>query len=299
MASPKRHKSKVDHKDTDHSSDDDLSRRKNHPRGYRPPIERQDSLVKARIDHEDSDWDTDYNPKDKYYLSSDDDPLDLYPPESKSPPTRQRSRQGSWERKSPLKDRDTDRGSSSRKEPSHSRSHAHARHHSPSRPHSRSRERDDKASQPRPRDHKDSPSRPRGDKDGSPRKHKSTTATFTRSKPPSDSHASHSRPKPSRGSSSHHNSSRPRPTRSGSSYTHSASRSSRPRPVRGLSHNSSQTKAKPKIPKDLARLVGPEGIGELSKLLEEFPWQEAGRVAMQAGTVAGKCSVPLCNSDPL
>lgn len=315
MPSSKRHQSRFDHEDVDHSSDDDLGRRKNQPRGYRPPIQREDSLVKTPADHRESDWDTDYNPRSKYYLSSDDDDDDdvdddekhphFRSPGSKSPPRSHGSRQrgGSWDRRSPSKHRGPERGGASRKEPSHPRSHAHSRLHSPSRSHSHTRERDEKSSHSRPRDHEGSHSRPRGDKDGPPRKHKATTADdSSRLNPAPGSHASRSRPKPSRpkpprAPSSYHTGSRPRPTRAASSYTHSASRSSRPRPVRGLSHNSGQTKPKPKpkpkIPKDLARLVGPEGVGELSKMLEDFPWQEAGKVAMQAGTVAGTYHVPL------
>lgn len=269
MPSPKRRQHKVDYKHADDSSDDDFEhRRANRPRGYRPGVYREDSLVKrqAESDKVDSGWDTDshYDPRDKYYLSADDDPFDLYTSERKSSTTR---KHGS-NRRSPSAQRSPDRGTSSRRAPSHPHSHGRSRHHSPSR------------------------TRPRDDKNGTTSRHKSTAATSHHSKTTSSSHAGHSRPKPSRASSSYLNTSRPRPTRAGSSY--SAPRSSRPRPVRGLSHNSSQTK--PKFPKDIVKILDPEHVGTLSKLLEDFPWEQAAKVALQAGTVAaikvGTDSVP-------
>lgn len=270
MPSPKRHQHKVDYKNADFSSDDGFEHRKaRRPRAYRPGVQREDSLIKREAQSEkvDSGWDTDsyYNPRDKYYLSASDDPFDLYTPERKSSAKRE---QHSRDRRSPSTYRSPDHGSSSRKAPSHQHSHGRSRHHSPSR------------------------TRPRDDKDGGTGRHKSTTGTSHHSKTASKSHASQSRPKPSRAGSSYLSTSRPPVTRAGSSY--SAARSSRPRPVRGLSHTSSQTK--PKFPKDLTKLLDPETVGSLSKLLEDFPWEQAGKVALQAGTVAaikvGTDSVP-------
>lgn len=69
------------------------------------------------------------------------------------------------------------------------------------------------------------------------------------------------------------------------SSSHAGSRASRPRPVRGLSHGStSQTRHHhARFPRDLSKLMDPD---TLHRLLEDFPWEEAGKVALQAGTVA-------------
>lgn len=257
MPSSRQHKTSVDHGNADSSSDDEHYRQKpNRPRGYRPHVQREDSLVKreAESDKVDSGWDTDYDPKDKYYLSADDDPFDLYSPESK----RSTKDEPSRDRRSPSKGRTSDRP----RAPSHAHSHARSRHHHHS--HHRSH----------------SPSGPREDRDASASKHKD----HSRSKPSSSSHASHSRPKASRAGSSYlGGSARPRMSRAGSSYA--GSRSARPRSAaRALSHGpSGQGRHHMRHPRDLAKLLDPE---TLHRLLEDFPWEDAGKVALQAGTVA-------------
>lgn len=220
----------------------------------------------------DSGWDTDYDPKDKYYLSADDDPFDLYSPERKKPTRDERSS----DRRSPSKGRVPDRGTSPPRAPPHAHAHPHARsrhhhHHHHNRSHS--------------------PSRPREDREGPAGQHKDSS----RAKPSSSSHAGHSRPKTSRAGSSYLGTSRPRISRAGSSHagTGAGTRSSRrPRPVRGLSHGSSG-QAKHKFPRDLSKILDPE---TLHRFVEDFPWEEAGKVALQAGTVAaikvGSDSVP-------
>ncbi|KAG6366897.1 hypothetical protein INS49_001078 [Diaporthe citri] len=94
MPSPRRPKTSVDYLDGHISSDDDSShRRSTRPRGYSPKLQRgisETSLMRQErkaenIDNNDSqfEWDTDYDPRDKYYLSGEDDPLDSHVPEKK------------------------------------------------------------------------------------------------------------------------------------------------------------------------------------------------------------------------
>lgn len=259
MPSSGRRKDKVDYFGDYPSSDDEsYSQRKGSiPRVYRPGVQREDSLVKRKEEPEkaDSGWDTDYDPRDKYYLSADDDPFDLYSPERKASTTDDHHRHRRRSRKPHSSEHTT---SSRHRSPSHSQSQRqHARHRS--RSHSRDRER----------------------KEDPTRKHKSTTdASSSRSKPPrSNIHTNHSRPKPSRAPSSY-----------------AASRSTtRPRPVRSLSRRTSSTNAskQTKFPRDLVKLLDPDTIRDI---FVDFPWDEAGKVALQAGTVAavkvGTDSIP-------
>ncbi|KAJ4419012.1 hypothetical protein N0V82_005237 [Gnomoniopsis sp. IMI 355080] len=255
MSSSRGHRNSVYYKDDSVSSGDDSihHQKSSRPRGYRPHVYREDSLIKRpepEIDKADGGGDTsDYSPKDKYYLSEDDDPHGLYSPRGSSP--HKKSRAGddhSRERRSSSKHYTTDRDHS-RRSPSPPRSRSHRHHHrrrSPSHSHQRDNDEDDLV-----------------------KKHKSSTP------------APRSRPKPSRAGSSYLASSRPRPSRARSSYA--TSRSSRPRPVRGLSHNSSKIKPKTKFPHDLSKLMDPDTFKDL---MQNFPWDEAGKVALQAGTVA-------------
>lgn len=249
-------------------------------------------------DKVDSGWDTDYDPKDKYYLSADDDPFDLYSTERKQKKTKRTSstkRERSRERRSPSKGRGPSRHGTSpaRASSSHAPSHSHSRSRHPGAHHHSSH-----------RSH--SPSRPREETKTSTSKHKDAAAPTSSSsrsaRPSSTNHAAPSRPKASRASSSYHGTSRPRMNRAGSSTYASVPRSSRPRPVRMPSSGGSSrqplqqvhaAQAKIRSARDLARFLDPD---ELQRLLEEFPWEEAGKVALQAGTVAaikvGTDSVP-------
>ncbi|KAI7786254.1 hypothetical protein LA080_004075 [Diaporthe eres] len=93
MPSPRRPKSSVDYFDGHNSSEDDSShRRSTRPRGYGPKLQRgisETSLMRQERKAENIDndsqveWDTDYDPRDKYYLSAEDDPLDSHVPERK------------------------------------------------------------------------------------------------------------------------------------------------------------------------------------------------------------------------
>lgn len=274
----------------DHSSDDGYGDHKStRSRGHRPRAYRNDSLIKkddAELDKGDSGWDTDYSPRDKYYLSESDDPHGIYSPRRSSSEKKTLSREHSKERRSPAKHHPTDHRSSSRRSPSPARtakshSHRHRRQLSRSRSRSRShsRERGEGKSASTSRHHKSSHA------------HKKPTSSTT--------YTPRSRPKPSRAPSSYHHTSarpRPRPTRAASSYTAaSLSRSTpRPRPVRGLSRNASHTHTtKTRFPRDLTKLMDPD---TLKALMKDFPWDEAGKVALQAGTVAaikvGTDSIP-------
>lgn len=265
MPSPRRTKNSVDYLDGHTSSGDEPShRRSSRPRGYSPKLQRgisETSLMrqekKAEQNHNhDSQFesDTDYDPRDKYYLSDEDDPLDLHLPERRDPARHQLNSN----QKSHSRHDSSQPGSSSRSGHIHSRSHgsSHGHHHRHSHRHSH------------PPTHSHSHSHSRDiDKDDHTDKHKPTAP---HSKPASQ--ASRPRPRPSRASSSYLKAvRRPQVKRAGSSYSTSRARP-RPRPVRGLSHTSRQTKPKAnKKPWDA---------------LEDFPWEDAAKVAFQAGGVA-------------
>lgn len=271
MSSSRGHKHSLDYKHDFSSDEDQHLQRSSRPRGFRPSAYREDSLIKpreAQLDKADSGWDTDYSPRDKYYLSESDDPHHLYSATRPSRQNQSRTREHSRERRSPTKhDRTTDYHDSSRRSPSPHKSpphHQSDRPRSPSHSHHRRHE---------------------GTGDAASKSRSSTHA-----KPASAPHASRSRPRPSRAASSYLASLRPRPSRAASSYT--GSRPSRPRPVRALSRNASYTKTK--FPRDLSKLLDPD---TLKGLLKDFPWDEAGKVAMQAGVVAamkvGTDAMPL------
>lgn len=258
MPSPRRPKSGVDYLDGHIGSEDDSShRRSSRPRGYSPKLQRgvsETSLMtrerKAKdIDNNDSQFEseTDYDPRDKYYLSDEEDPLDSHLSEKRDAVSNQVGR----DHKSHSRHGSSRHGSSSRSGHTHSRSHGHHQHHHHSHRHSHSH--------PQPRD---------PDEDDHNDRHRSSAAP---SKP--SSHASRPRPRPSRASSSYLNAiRRPQVKRAGSSYksTPRTRARPRPRPVRSLSHNS-RKQAKPKSNK---------------MPWEDFPWEDAAKVAFQAGGVA-------------
>lgn len=208
-------------------------------------------------EHDDSQFesDTDYDPRDKYYLSGEDDPLDSHLSERRETSRNQIGR----DHKSHSRHGSSQPGSSSRSGHTHSRSHGsshghHHHHHHHSHRHSHSQS------------HSHSHSRDLDDDDRTDRQ----KASAPPSKP--SSHASRPRPRPSRASSSYLSAvRRPQVKRAGSSYK-TASRTRprpRPRPVRSLSRNSKQAKPKSnKMP------------------WEDFPWEDAAKVAVQAGGVA-------------
>lgn len=286
MPSPRRHgRSRVDYIDDDGASSDDgyRSRKSSRPRGYDAPrdhLQRNNSLISLRKEEnnakEESDWDTDYDPRDRYYLSEEDDPLDLYSP----------SRKGST-REEPSKDRDassrhrsTDHDSSStRRDHSHSQSHTRSQRHSHSHSHSHS----NSHSHPHSHSHTHSHSHSRDNEDdGSTSRHK--TSSSSRNKAGTHSTTSRPRPKPARAGSSYltgiH---RPRAVRAGSSYT--GSRSARPRISTSRSTSFGLRGSKPK-----------SSTKTSPRPWQNFAWSDAAKVAMQAGTVAaikvGSDSVP-------
>ncbi|KAF3767502.1 hypothetical protein M406DRAFT_69643 [Cryphonectria parasitica EP155] len=281
MSSSRRHRTKnADYKDASTSSEDGSRRRhSNLSRGYRPGVQREDSLIKTTHQPEaqkkyDSGWDTDYDPKDKYYLSDEEDPLDSYfSPRAAAREPAKEENDGREQRRQSTSRR--------RKGDSQTRSHGHSRRRSPSPSRHRSREDD-------------------ADDDDGHRRHKTTS-----SKPNPASHTNHhSRPQTTRAASSyrqHRNhaattsssSSRPRTTRAASS-TYTGSRASRPRPRRGLSDKSIRTM--PKHVQSMVKRLDPRSVAEISRFWDDFPWQDAAKVAMQAGTIAaikvGTDSIP-------
>lgn len=276
MPSPRRPKTSVDYLDGHISSEDESShKRSTRPRGYSPKLQRgisETSLMRQERKAEEMDndsqfeSDTDYDPRDKYYLSAEDDPLDSHLPERKETA---RNHLGK-DHKSHSRHSSSQPGSSLRSGHTHSRSHGsshghHHHHHSHRHSHSQSHS------------HSHSHSRDLDHHDDHHDRHKQPAPS---SKP--SSQASRPRPRPSRASSSYLSAiRRPQMKRAGSSYN-SASRvrpRPRPRPVRGLSHNSRQTN--PKI--NNSKQTNPK----TSKMpWEDFPWEDAAKVALQAGGVA-------------
>lgn len=273
MPSPKRHgHSRTDYKDDEASSDDGRhhSRKStSRPRGYGSPrdyLQRDNSLVSLRKeDHNkgESDWDTDYDPRDKYYLSEEDDPLDLYSPTRKGSV---REDSGGKDRNGSSRHRSSGHGSSSRH--SHSQSHSRSHRHSHSHSHSRDNDEDDD-------DHDD---------------------LTSHRKAPSSSHSK-------AGTHTASQRSRPKPSRAGSSYLSTTHHHRRPRAVRtGSSYKRSRTARPPYTSRSTSFGGGvrgksrPKSTKAGSKPWEDIDWQEAAKVAMQAGTVAaikvGSDSVP-------
>ena len=146
-------------------------------------------------EHDDTDaWDTDYDPKDKYYLSAEDDPYNLYAPERKM--TQYQDGAGDLE----LPDHDR-KHSSPRRHHHHSHSDRHdsadrRKPASDSKPKSSSAP---QASRPRPRTYRagssyTTPSRPRAHRAGSsytsrPRMNRGVSHTHTKSRRPGTTRA--------------------------------------------------------------------------------------------------------------
>ncbi|KUI55164.1 hypothetical protein VP1G_10725 [Cytospora mali] len=257
MPSDRRQRRSVNNTHGDDSSDDGHSRRKSRPRGYNSRLQRgtsENSLIKTEKkddEKDDSQWDTDYDPRDKYYLSAEDDPFDLSFSRRDVPSRNERS---SRDRESSGKHHSPHHGSPSRN--GHKSSHSHGHTHRQAHPHSHSRDK----------------------KDDSIDRHKSTS----HAKP--DSAVARPRPRPSRASSSRLNTiRRPRATRAGSSHITPRTRA-RPGPARGLSHHGRQTKPK-------SEHAGSKPWDRL----QDINWEDAAKVALQAGTVAA-CKV---GSEPI
>ncbi|KAG8167068.1 hypothetical protein KVR01_002757 [Diaporthe batatas] len=273
MPSPRHPKRSVDYLHghiSSESEDESGHHRSTRPRGYSPKLQRgisETSLMTRQrkaegVDNNDSQFesDTDYDPRDKYYLSDEEDPLDTHVPLSDERTGTARG-QSEADHKSHSRHGSSRHGSSSTGGHTHSRSHGgsngrHHHHHSHHR-HSHSH----------PPSHSHSHSRDLDEEDHVER-HRSAAAPSK-----SSSHASHPRPRPSRASSSYLNAARrPQMKRAGSSYK-SASRTrarARPRPVRGLSQNGQR-----------------RGKQKSNKMpWDTFPWEAAAKVAVQAGGVA-------------
>lgn len=219
------------------------------------------SLRKEDQNKGESDWDTDYDPRDKYYLSEEDDPLDLYSPARKGSA---REEVGSKDRNASSRHRSSGHGSSSRR--GHSHSQSHSRSHRPSHSHSHSRHKhDDDDDDDDEEEYDDLTSRHKA-----PSSSRSKAGTHTASQRP--------RPKPSRAGSSYlsaiHSLHRPRAVRAGSSYTRS--RSARP------SHASKSTS----FGRGLRSKSRTKSTKAGPKPWEDINWEEAAKVAMQAGAVA-------------
>ena len=249
MPSDRHRKNTINYLQGEVSSDDGYSRSNSARRGYNPKLQRgisETSLVRREKEGEEKDeneWDTDYDPKDKYYLSNEDDPFDPPSIGRRSSPRREHS---SRDRESARKHHSPRHASPSRNSHAGTHSHGHIHHHSDSRPHTRDNKEDDKVDR-----HKSKP-------------HSKPASTATRP-----------RPGPSRASSSYLNAvRRPRVNRAGSSNTTSRTRT-RPRPSRGVSHTSRQARSR----------SGHDGVKFWDRF-HDIDWEEAAKVALQAGTVA-------------
>ncbi|KAJ9154791.1 hypothetical protein NKR23_g2539 [Pleurostoma richardsiae] len=200
------------HKSSRSVHDDHHSRRDSRDRHDSPASSRHHhgtSVVKREPGE--SDWDTDYDPKDKYYLSAEDDPYGLYSQDQKG-----EGESRDWDLDH-VRDRNRDR--SPREHSSHRDPARHSYHH---------RHDDD--------GHRDSPDR---------RRSKPLTSDPKSSRPsrPSAARAgssfavSSSRPRAVRARSHNGPAGRPRASRAGSSYLHGGSSSkarsarAKPRPV--------------------------------------------------------------------
>lgn len=312
MPSPKRHgHSRVAYKDDDGASSDDGHHRQksNRPRGYGSPrahLQRDNSLITLHKDDDnnnnnknshakagESDWDTDYDPRDRCYLSEEDDgdPLDLYSPAGKasSTPREEPSTHDHHHHSSSRRHRSTDHGSSSttRRDHSPSQSHTRSHHHSNSHSHSHShshahlhsREDDDD-------DDDDDGSTSRHHTPGSSRHKASTHKSTTASRP---------RPKPSRAGSSYLTTGiyRPRAVRAGSSSYIGSRSAARPRPRPRPPHTSRSTSFGLR---STSTSQPNKSVKAGSKPWHDFAWSDAAKVAVQAGTVAaikvGTDSIP-------
>lgn len=260
MPSDRRRRDSVSYLHRDDSSDDGHNP-KSRPRGHGPKLQRgtsENSLIRREEGAEEIDdnhWDTDYDPRDKYYLSAEDDPFDL--PSNRrgreeGVPSRHEDR--SKARESSRKHRSSRRGSPSGT--GYTQSQSHGRSHRHPRPRSHSREHNDDATD----------------------RHKPSS----NSKPNSSS--ARPRPRPARASSSQLNAiRRPRAVRAGSSHITPRARA-RPGPARGLSHHHRQ-----------ARPASGHAVPTRWDKLQDIDWEDAAKVALQAGTVAA-CKV---GSEPI
>lgn len=281
MPSDRRRRNSVSylHPGGDDSSDDGHSRRKSRPRGYASKLQRglsDSSIIRREGEAEEKDddhWDTDYDPRDRYYLSAEDDPFD-------SPQTRRgRERESPSRHENSTNNQQSSRGGvpsrheQSSKDWESSRKHRSSRHASPSRNgHAQSQSHGHSQRHSRPRPHS------RDSNNNSTDRHKPSSQS--KAEPP----AARPRPRPTRASSSRLEAiRRPRAFRAGSSHIAPRTRT-RPGPARGLSHHSRQTKPK----------SGHSGQTRWDGL-QHINWEDAAKVALQAGTVAA-CKI---GSEPI
>ncbi|PSS02217.1 hypothetical protein BD289DRAFT_478887 [Coniella lustricola] len=213
--------------------------------------------AQAALDHTDQTL-QEMIPLDKYYLSDEGDPLDSY--------------------FSRNQERTHSKYKSSRYSSKHDAAHADS---------SPKRSSGSKSTASRRHDHNNSSKSPHSH----PRDSKEVGRSSRYMSPSPDGYADQStarsahrsqRPKSSRAASSYHHSSRPRTSRSSSSCL--GSRPMRPSARRGLSDKSIRTMPKPV--QEMVKRLDPKSIAEVSHFWDNFPWQEAAKVAMQAGTVA-------------